>query len=97
MLPVALGVVESAKWSCGKVIRQIVDLCTFNEGSSELVRQCKKLRHSVTTHIYHILKVSESLNQYFPTGSRREDEKEYDRLLMYLRNNENKSIRVEFL
>lgn len=29
MLPIALGVVESSKWSCGKVIRQIVDLCTF--------------------------------------------------------------------
>ena len=34
LLPIALGVVESGKSSCSKVIKQIVDICVQIEGSS---------------------------------------------------------------
>ena len=77
MVPVALGAAESGKWSCGRVIRQIVDICLHPNGLTESARQAGKLRTAFASHINNILKVSNSLDEYFPASSRREDEKAY--------------------
>jgi hypothetical protein len=71
MLPLALGVVESPKWSCGRVIRQLVDATAQPIGPPDFIRQSRKLRNTFATHINNILRISNSLDQYFPAGSRR--------------------------
>lgn len=85
MLPIALGATDSAKWPYSKVIKQMVDICSTLEGSSEMARQARKLRTAFTTHIHNILVMSNSLDQYFPSGSRREDDKNYEKLEIYLK------------
>jgi hypothetical protein len=94
LLPMALGLTESGKTSCSKIIRQIVDLCLQSDGSSEFVRQCGKLRCAVSAHLLNILRMSNSLGQYFTSGSRREDDKLYERLERHLRHNRVEEIRA---
>ncbi len=71
MLPVALGAVENGKWSCGRVIRQIIDVCMHPNGPAETARQAGKLRLTFALHTNNILKVSNSIDEYFPASSKR--------------------------
>lgn len=88
ILPLALGSIESSKWPLSQVIKQIVDLCAETEGTSEVVRQSLKLRKAISTHLYHIVSLSASLDQYFPSSSQRWVLKLYDRLDLQLKNEE---------
>lgn len=72
-------------------------MCSNLEGSSEITRQTRKLRTAFTTHIHNILIISNSLDQYFPSGSRREDDKNYEKLEIYLKRQDDLKIKEDFL
>lgn len=59
-------------------------------------RQSIKLRKVLGLHLNHIVKLSDSLQQYFPTATRTEDEGAYKRLYDYIIQQEDSKI-LDFL
>ena len=79
LLPIALGLNEISQNSCLKILKQIVDACMINDSDqAEFLRQAKKLRNAIGVHVNNILKISLTLNDYFPFSNRRENDKKYE-------------------
>jgi hypothetical protein len=59
-------------------------VCVQPPHNSEVSRQGIKLRKVVGVHLNHIVKLSDSLEQFFPTATKTEDEGAYKRLYDYI-------------
>jgi hypothetical protein len=91
-LPIAIGLTETSKWSHSKALKPIIDACVQPKENNEESRQSHKLKAVLSLHLNHIVKLSDCLEQYFPTTLKKEDEKTYDYLLDYINSNNEERI-----